>query len=818
MDQTKHMNKVTFFRRGIALFAAVCGLVSMAAAQAVLPTTYGFDSAAPAGWSDNLTGTLTYASGQSGLAARLDATNEYVQVFFAEEPGVLSYYIKGSVGGGTTSWSGTFTVQESVDGSNWTALRTFGNGQLDISAHTLVTDTPLNSSRYIRFFFTNKVSGSNVSLDEINLATPTAGAAQEINVVQGGNNIPNGFTFASGNTAATTFTIENQGLTADLNISDIALSGANASEFSIANAPTVVGAESSADFILNFNPIGTGSRFCTITISNDDATENPYVINVYAVSGDFATEPTNQATGLTFTGVRSWDHNVAFGAGASTADGYVVLVRAGAAVADLPVDGVSYQKGQWIGSSKVAYIGEAGSFNARSIVADTDYHYAVVAYNGTPGYENYLTTSPLTGVAASPDANIGTYYNGVNHNDANFLAQLKTAQDPTDYFQIFYSNYSGTIVPDFYVADTVVNNLTQNVVTCQYSNVPYIYENAFVWWNGSNTGTMSREHCFPQSWMPTYLETGFDDSRPVSDLHILLPVLQEECNAVRSNFPYGEVVTPTSTFQDCKYGPNEFGQNSYEPRDAIKGDAARAIFYCTTKNAETAFNWSLPEQISLTVQYGQNEYLLKKWHFEDLPDNMEKARNEYVEFKQNNRNAFIDSTLFPCYIRFSNLTKYVPQTTFNTTSNLFTAIDPALSYQWFKDGEAIPGATSSTYTATANGVYTVASQQFEQCPTFTSNATTVSTIGVNEVDGLTLALSVFPNPSQGEVRMNITAGKSEMAQVRVMDLAGNVVYQSNTQLRTGNNSVALDLNLAAGVYLIDVQAKAAHVSSKLVVE
>lgn len=812
------MNKVTFLRRSLSLLTAFFGFAVLAIAQAVLPTSFGFDGTAPTGWSVNTPGNATYATGQVGLSARLDLTGEWVQVFFAEEPGVVSYYIKGSVGSGTTSWSGTFTVQESPDGTNWTALRTFGNGQLDIAAHQLVTDTPLLTTRYIRFFFTNKVSGSNVSLDEISVATPAAGAAQEINVVQGGNNIPNGFTYASGNATATTFTIENLGQGTPLSISNISLSGDNASEFSISNAPTSVAANSSADFILNFNPVGTGSRFCTITIDNDDATENPYLINIYGVAGSFATEPSNQATGLTFTGVRSWDHNVAFSDGATPAENYLVLVRAGSAVTDLPVDGASYQKGQWIGTSKVAYVGDAGSFNARSVVANTNYHYAIIAFNGPAGYENYLTSSPLTGVASSPDVNIGSYYNGVNHNDANFIAQVTAAEDPADYFQIFYSNYSGTIIPDFYVGDTVVDGITQNAVLCQYSEVPYVYENAFVWWNGSNSGSMSREHCFPQSWMPTYLETGFDDSEPVSDLHILLPVLQEECNAVRSNYPYGEVVTPTSTFMDTKYGPNQFGQNSFEPRDEIKGDVARAIFYCTTKNAEAAFDWSLPEQISLTVQYGQNEYLLKKWHFEDLPDNFEKARNEYVEFKQNNRNAFIDSTLFPCYIRFGNLTKYVPQTTYNSISNLFTAIDPALSYQWYKDGEAIPGATSSTYTATSNGSYTVMSQQFEQCPTFTSNATVVSTIGVGEVNGLNMALSVYPNPSNGDVRMTISADKSEVAQVRVLDLAGNMVYQTNTQLRIGNNNLAFDLNLAAGVYVIDVQAKAAHVNSKLVVQ
>jgi hypothetical protein len=32
---------------------------------------------------------------------------------------------------------------------------------------------------------------------------------------------------------------------------------------------------------------------------------------------------------------------------------------------------------------------------------------------------------------------------------------------------------------------------------------------------------------------------------------------------------------------------------------------------------------------------------------------------------------------------------------------------PGMTYQWYKDGVAIPGATSGTYIATAPGVYTV---------------------------------------------------------------------------------------------------------------
>jgi len=35
-------------------------------------------------------GALTYATGQVGLSGKLDATGEYVEVDFAEEPGVLT--------------------------------------------------------------------------------------------------------------------------------------------------------------------------------------------------------------------------------------------------------------------------------------------------------------------------------------------------------------------------------------------------------------------------------------------------------------------------------------------------------------------------------------------------------------------------------------------------------------------------------------------------------------------------------------------------------------------------------------------------------
>ena len=82
----------------------------------------------------------------------------------------------------------------------------------------------------------------------------------------------------------------------------------------------------------------------------------------------------------------------------------------------------------------------------------------------------------------------------------------------------------------------------------------------------------------------------------------------------------------------------------YEPRDAQKGNAARAIFYMAT-----AYNFPLNGNVNSDKQ---DQDLLKSWHFTDLPDNYEIARNEYIFDLQGNRNPFIDSVEFVCYLDF----------------------------------------------------------------------------------------------------------------------------------------------------------------------
>jgi hypothetical protein len=278
--------------------------------------------------------------------------------------------------------------------------------------------------------------------------------------------------------------------------------------------------------------------------------------------------------------------------------------------------------------------------------------------------------------------------------------------------------------------------------------------------------------------------------------------LQEECNVIRSNYPYGEVAAPTYTFEGTAIGDNTIGQRVYEPRESIKGDAARNMMYQATKYYSSAFDFSLPEQISIIVPYGQNERLLKQWHFADLPDNMEMARNEYIFDEQNNRNAFVDSVQFPCFIRFSNMTKWEPQVIVSGAE--LTVLDEAVSYQWFFNGEEIDGATEATYTATETGNYSVSVQQLDECPAISTDQLLID-LAVAENEVRLFELEIYPNPAEDQFRVQVLSLQGGLCEVRMFDAAGRQVHTSGHGVTLGETMISLCPELESGVYTLSVR-------------
>ena len=601
--------------------------------QAVLPTSWSFTTTTlPTGWTESEVLFYT-ASGNTPPAKKFDSTGDNLIIHFASNPGNLTYYLAGNSFSG-----GTFTVEESEFGTVWTTLHT--HTAPPAGTYTQYTDVPLSASRYIRFIYTNKVSG-NIGLDDVNIAAGAATPAQEINVKQGATTILNGGTYTMSSPVSTmtptTFTVENLGTANTLNISSATISGTNAADFSVASSPSSVAANSTGNLVVNFTPAAAGTRTAVLTIASNDADEASYVINLNGIGGSFATEPSAQPTNMVLSNVKTYRLAGSFTPSAS-ASGYLVLRKKGSAITGVPVDGTTYQRGDIVGDAQVVFSANATSFVPNNIVASTGYYFAVYAYNGSGSNINYLTTSPLTGNVTTPATMMpANYYNGINTGSTSFVADLHNLTNP--HTMQFYSNYGNYMVKGFAARDTT---LDRRVITCVYSGENKIYIEPF---DFTAVG-YSREHTYCHSWMPTNPAQSLPE---YNDYHHLFPTNQDDVNALRSNYPLGEVVTVQQTYLGCKFGQDANGNTVFEPRDEHKGDAARAMMYETICYTTVSGNtWALPTS--------QNQAILKQWHFNDLPDSWEISRNDYIDSLQSNRNPFVDSVDFVCYVNFSNMT------------------------------------------------------------------------------------------------------------------------------------------------------------------
>lgn len=615
----------------------------MALSQTFLPTSWDCSpNTLPTGWTHNLSDYYVSSSYYHSPpnAAKFDATGMYIRIQFVDKPDTLIYYLRGASFSG-----GTFVIQQSSDGVSWSAVRTFTssnipNGSLGSAAP--FKDILLSTSRYVRFLYSNKSSG-NVSVDDIGITKKAPGPQAEMKLkVQGISVLPGG-TAITGNSVIINCKVINNGTDSTLRLTAASLSGVDASMFTLYGIPLNVPPLDSATFTINFVPTGAdGTKTAGVSINNNDQFNNPYFFNLWAVKGCCATEPGNNASNLSLTEIKSYSVKVSFSDGAVAPEKYLVLKKS-SPINEFPYDGTHYLLGEYIGDAQVAYIGSAGSFYPNSVIAGTSYFFKVFPFNGYPGYENYLTQSPAQAHLTTPANMIGTYYTGINISSSTLWNDLHSLIN--NHLNLSYGDYSTYLVNSFESRDTVVNNQSVKAITCAYSGEKHTYTEPFSFL------IYSREHAFCQSWMPTSTNTDFTSFPEYSDYHNLLPVNQNKVNVYRSNFPMGIVKTVQYQYLNCKKGLDSLNRVVFEPKDDIKGDVARNMFYqVLCYDGVSGNDWYLPVIISSTsIPYGQDEALLKKWNQQDPPDNWEIARNDYIHAVQGNRNPFID---FPNWVNW----------------------------------------------------------------------------------------------------------------------------------------------------------------------
>lgn len=573
----------------------------------------------------------------SPYALRLDYTTEYLQAHWSGKADSITFWIAGTMGSGATSWEGEVTVDESVDGNTWKNLKTFVNDIPDNTTQYLVR---VNSdSRYFRIYYKEKVSGFNLAIDDVTIRPKGASENPEIKVYYGNDLMSSGGSVKTGNDTLIKFRVFNNSTQNALNISDASLQGNQANDFKLLTAaPISIEYQQSKDIEIELINKNNGTYAAILNLISNDPDLKSYSLSFSTIKGDKASEPASQPTNLSVNKA-AWSLDAGFAS--SDGESYLVLVSKGAS-SEVPVDGNTYERGEYIGNARVLYSGKNDApVGIDNIVANTEYQVRVFAYNGYGEYTNYLTTSPATTTVTTPGLEPGQYYNGIDTTSADFVSDLYNLINP--HTRIYYSNYSSYVVNNFEQRDTTGGKA---VLEGFYSGYSYVYEPPF------GHSVMSREHCYPQSYM-----TKVSDNEPnYSDLHFLFTVHQNKVNSVRSNYPLGEVDpnSISSQFVGGTFGKNKDGAFVYEPRDFAKGIAARANFYACAAYHTSDYPFTLPtsNQFINELQYQE---ILKKWNKEFPPNNWEIARHEYIaqSMVQGNRNPFVDHPNWACHIDFA---------------------------------------------------------------------------------------------------------------------------------------------------------------------
>tara|TARA_B110000879_G_scaffold78489_1_gene109245 strand:- start:658 stop:2256 length:1599 start_codon:yes stop_codon:yes gene_type:complete len=148
------------------------------------------------------------------------------------------------------------------------------------------------------------------------------------------------------------------------------------------------------------------------------------------------------------------------------------------------------------------------------------------------------------------------------------------------------------------------------------------------------------------------------------------------------------------------------------------------------------------------------------------------------------------------------------------TDPTLTADQFATGYQWLDcdNGDAaIVGATSQSYTPMVNGNYAV-EITLGNC-TDTSACVAVMGVGIEEFG--VGNISVFPNPSQGEINISIVNGESAFDYVITsldgkLVKEGNDIYTQDLQINIGNES--------EGVYILKVTQESRTYLFKIILQ
>jgi serine protease len=264
----------------------------------------------------------------------------------------------------------------------------------------------------------------------------------------------------------------------------------------------------------------------------------------------------------------------------------------------------------------------------------------------------------------------------------------------------------------------------------------------------------------------------------------------------------GVVVVNNASGATIEMGPGAAGANVNIPAIMVSNiDGAWFNSAINSGNASAvlggfnggSFNICPGETVRLAAQGGLADYAWSNGHSSAVIE-ISEAGNYSIEF--DNGTCATASSVFQVAV----YDVVQPVIEWDSESMLNVSNVSGVSYQWFLDGEAITGATSSSHLMLANGVYTVATTDSNGC-TSISDPFDFSVANSANMEGKP-ALKIYPVPSRNRITAVLPPSATGQLSIRVYSAEGRLMALPFAQIDE-KSSIEIDIStLAPGTYLL----------------
>lgn len=158
-----------------------------------------------------------------------------------------------------------------------------------------------------------------------------------------------------------------------------------------------------------------------------------------------------------------------------------------------------------------------------------------------------------------------------------------------------------------------------------------------------------------------------------------------------------------------------------------------------------------------------------------------------------------------------------PAKPFITVSNNTLTSNSTYGNQWYLGNNPISGAINQHFVATENGYYSVM-VTLNGCSSEMSDSTYMIITSVQSSDSYE-NITVFPNPTTGEIYVNIPALKAGEFTMQVFNDAGAKLFSSEYIYSSFEQKFPLDLsNLPNGIYTLLIQQRETTIIRKMILK